>query len=337
MRRQRYQIFVSSTFLDLKEEREAVLRTILKLDRFPAGMELFPAVNDTAWELIKKVIKESDYYVLIIGGKYGSLDESGISYTEKEYDFAVENNIPVVAFIHSDPESISLGKSEIDPNIREKLEAFKQKVKTHHHCNFWQTTEELKENLLTSLNAEMKTNPQIGWIRANEVNKSEPMVDDQDFPLEGKFFEIKYDFFDHDASHKIAWKDLFLLLGKSLVSKKSEDSIRDIILSPILAPHIPVYVDEEPGDDWDDDDPPEPPKHFEPSPQEEYKNIENNTSLHDSTFISIRDKLLAHALIEIDEIIVNGTTKPAWRLTEKGRKIYLSQSVIEAETDGNNA
>lgn len=48
MSQPRYQIFVSSTFKDLREEREAVLNAILKLNQFPAGMELFPATNETA-------------------------------------------------------------------------------------------------------------------------------------------------------------------------------------------------------------------------------------------------------------------------------------------------
>jgi hypothetical protein len=97
MTQPRYQIFVSSTFKDLQEERQAVLNAVLKLNQFPAGMEIFPAVNDTAWEHIEKVIELSDYYVLIIGGKYGSIEaESGISYTEKEYDFAVSKNIHVI-------------------------------------------------------------------------------------------------------------------------------------------------------------------------------------------------------------------------------------------------
>lgn len=74
----RYQIFISSTFRDLIDERQAVLKSILELDHMPAGMELFPATYDTAWDLIKDVIDASDYYVLIIGGRYGSLDGEGI-------------------------------------------------------------------------------------------------------------------------------------------------------------------------------------------------------------------------------------------------------------------
>lgn len=85
----RYQVFISSTFTDLKDERQAVLKSILELNHMPAGMELFPATDDTAWQLIEDIIESSDYYVLIVGGRYGSLDEKGIGFTEKEYDYAL--------------------------------------------------------------------------------------------------------------------------------------------------------------------------------------------------------------------------------------------------------
>lgn len=50
----RYQIFVSSTFLDLKKERAAVLESILQMKCFPAGMELFPSASMNQFEYIKK-------------------------------------------------------------------------------------------------------------------------------------------------------------------------------------------------------------------------------------------------------------------------------------------
>lgn len=86
----RYQVFVSSTFADLKEERAKVIQTIMELDYIPAGMEIFPAIDEEQFEFIKKVIDDCDYYLLIIGGRYGSLSDDRISYTEKEYDYARE-------------------------------------------------------------------------------------------------------------------------------------------------------------------------------------------------------------------------------------------------------
>ena len=50
----RYQVFVSSTYEDLQEERQQVMQALLELDCIPSGMELFPAANDDQWTLIKK-------------------------------------------------------------------------------------------------------------------------------------------------------------------------------------------------------------------------------------------------------------------------------------------
>jgi len=42
----RYQIFVSSTFADLKDERQQVIQALMEMDCIPSGMELFPAQDD---------------------------------------------------------------------------------------------------------------------------------------------------------------------------------------------------------------------------------------------------------------------------------------------------
>src|SRR5690606_13075222 len=108
----RYQVFVSSTYSDLKDERRGVIQALMDMDCIPAGMELFPAADAQQWEFIKKVIDDCDYYLLIIGGRYGSVTADGISYTEKEYDYAVESGQPVLAFVHSAPESLPVAKSD---------------------------------------------------------------------------------------------------------------------------------------------------------------------------------------------------------------------------------
>ena len=92
--KKRYQVFISSTFADLADERRHVMETILKCDCFPAGMEMFPALDMEQFTYIKSIIDDSDYYILIIAGRYGTLTSDGISYTEKEYDYAVEKASP---------------------------------------------------------------------------------------------------------------------------------------------------------------------------------------------------------------------------------------------------
>ena len=97
----RYQTFVSSTYRDLREERQRVIEALLELDCIPAGMELFPAADDDQWTLIKRVIDDCDYYLVIIAGRYGETGADGVSYTEKEYDYAISTEKPVIAFLHA--------------------------------------------------------------------------------------------------------------------------------------------------------------------------------------------------------------------------------------------
>ena len=121
----RYQVFVSSTFEDLQEERKEVMQALLELDCIPAGMELFPAANEDQWSLIKRVIDDSDYYILIIGGRYGSTNEEGKSYTQMEYEYAIRTKKPTIAFLHKNPSMIPSGKCEQDPEKKKKLDDFK--------------------------------------------------------------------------------------------------------------------------------------------------------------------------------------------------------------------
>ncbi|MCZ2857834.1 DUF4062 domain-containing protein [Blastococcus sp. VKM Ac-2987] len=164
----REQVFVSSTFLDLQEERQAVIQTLLQADCFPAGMELFPASDDEKWDLIKRVIDDSDYYVVVIGGRYGSVDEDGLSFTEKEFDYAVETKTPVMAFLHGAPGNIPVDKAEVTPRARELLDAFRDKA-SQRMVKFWTTPADLAGAVALSLIQTRKTHPAEGWVRASQA------------------------------------------------------------------------------------------------------------------------------------------------------------------------
>lgn len=180
----RYQVFISSTYADLKEERARVMQTIMSLNCIPAGMELFPASNDEQFEFIKRVIDDCDYYILIVGGRYGSLSEDGISYTEKEFDYAKDKGIPVLAFLNSDLESIPLGKSEKDPKMREMLQRFRDKVSTGRLIKFWKTAEELVGLVATSLSLTIVQMPAVGWVRANMQSTTESLLQENELRKE---------------------------------------------------------------------------------------------------------------------------------------------------------
>jgi hypothetical protein len=169
--KRRYQVFVSSTYEDLKEERQHVIQALLETKCIPTGMELFPAASVEQWELIKRVIQECDYYMVIVAGRYGTVKE-GISFTEKEFDYAFEIGKSIIGFYHRDPMALSGTKLETSDAGREKLLAFTQKVRKRL-CRAWNSPAELGSAVKSAILSELETNQKPGWIRAENVPTSD--------------------------------------------------------------------------------------------------------------------------------------------------------------------
>ena len=166
----KYQVFVSSTYTDLREERLAVISCLLDNNCIPVGMEQFPASPLSQWDYIKMMIDDSDYYVLIVAGRYGSIDsDTGISYTEKEFNYAKEKNIPIIAFLHENIGNIIGAKLEQETDKRDKLLKFRENVRTGRLVKYYSDLNDLKSKVVTSINEAIKTIDRPGWIRADKM------------------------------------------------------------------------------------------------------------------------------------------------------------------------
>src|SRR5262245_14912923 len=98
--KRRLQVFVCSTYEDLRLERQSAVEAILKAGHIPAGMELFTAGSETQLQVIQRWIEDSDVFLLVLGGRYGSIEPtSGLSYTEVEFDFARKQNKPFFSIV----------------------------------------------------------------------------------------------------------------------------------------------------------------------------------------------------------------------------------------------
>lgn len=172
----KYSVFVSSTYQDLVDERKEVIQALLELDCIPIGMELFPATDDDQWTLIKELIDESDYYILIIGGRYGSLNKEGISFTQMEYEYAVKIGIPVISFLHKSPDKITIGKTDKNAEKEQKLEEFKR-IASEKLVKFWSSPEELGSIVSRSLIKLIKTKPRTGWVKSDTISSSEANIE----------------------------------------------------------------------------------------------------------------------------------------------------------------
>ena len=171
IKEKKYQVFISSTYEDLKEERAAVSQTLLDLGCIPVGMEQFPASGMSQMDYIKKMLGTCDYYILILAGRYGSIDPAdGVGYTEKEYDYAVKNKIPVMSFIVEDIGKLPSEKCEKTDNGREYLKKFRDKVSAGRMIKKYSSKESLQAGVAISLQQCIRDFPAIGWIRADGID-----------------------------------------------------------------------------------------------------------------------------------------------------------------------
>lgn len=173
MKEKKYQIFISSTYEDLKEERAAVSQTLLDVGCIPVGMERFPASGMDQMNYIKKMLDTCDYYILILAGRYGSVDPAdGVGYTEKEYDYAVANEIPVMSFIVDEIGKLPSEKCEKTDVGREALTKFRAKVSANRMIKKYSSKEDLQARVAVSVQQCIRDFPAIGWVRADGVDSA---------------------------------------------------------------------------------------------------------------------------------------------------------------------
>lgn len=262
----KYQFFISSTYVDLVEERKEVIQALLELDCIPVGMELFPAANEDQWKLIKELIDTCDYYLLIVGGRYGSLNSDGISYTQMEYDYTVSKGIPVIAFTLADSDEIPVGKTDKDPEKSLKLKEFLDLVRLKM-CKNYQNPQDLGSVASRSIIKLIKKHPAIGWIRANNLTSAESskeildlrkQVDDlknelykqKNFAPAGSegleqgndVFKLKYHYTEKsyqsmlnadDGGIEFTWDEFFTILSPLMVDEVSVLRLRNEIVKVI--------------------------------------------------------------------------------------------------------
>lgn len=329
----RYQVFISSTYADLKEERAKVMQTIMSLNCIPAGMELFPASNAEQFAFIKRVIDDCDYYILIVGGRYGSLSEEGVSYTEKEFDYAKQKRLPILAFLHNDLNSIPLGKSEKDPTKREMLILFRDKVSTGRLIKFWKNPEELAGQVATSLSMIIMQSPAVGWVRANMQSTAEALKQENELRKELaaiKEYAAKLEMEKNEAN---SLRDL-TSLADSIVIRFSHTRWSSSIRQDIKTLHEYTIS-------WGElfesiaprlmDNPNELKARMIIEDVLGEKNIISggSISVNKEDFDTIKIQLIALELINVSYLqATNGGMALFWQLTAKGRNLMIQRRVV---------
>jgi len=301
MNDRKYSIFISSTYKDLEEYRQNVHDAILIDGNFPIAMENFPSSNNSPWETIKQLIDECDYYILIIGFIYGTIDEeTGDSYTEKEYDYAKSINKHILSFILND--SFKLKKDE----DLAKIESFKQKVKNNGKLSkFCKNKNNLSSDIVSTLHKEFKRNQKAGWIKAKDYNKLkfdyeqllvnyEELINPIDISdltnMDEKIILNGYmDIGNSCWQHSISLKKIFLKIANFIFEYFPEDTIFYFLFQYIeFDGHRPNYIVDIDADS---------------------KRV-------------VRNKLKKYGLITYSTKTIQGETAINWKLTKKGKYYF---------------
>ena len=140
-------VFISSTFLDLQDERKEIWKSLKKFNVIVRGMEEFGARPEDSLTTCLNEVEQADIYIGIIGVRFGSIDKtSNKSYTQLEYEKALESRKPVLIYL-MDTENAKVTFSYIDMSNQEKLNIFKEKLKENHTVDFFKDSIDLVDKL----------------------------------------------------------------------------------------------------------------------------------------------------------------------------------------------
>jgi hypothetical protein len=172
--RKRLQVFVSSTFSDLRDERQAAIEAILVAGHIPAGMELFTSGDESQMEAIKQWIDESDVYLLILGGRYGSIEPTTRkSYTRLEFEYALSIGKPMFSCVVTDraleDRVRRLGSQALETTDSAGLNEFRGVVLTKL-VRFWDDAKDIKISVGETLAQLSRRDDLIGWVRPTETS-----------------------------------------------------------------------------------------------------------------------------------------------------------------------
>ena len=169
----RYQVFISATYKDMTDERREAVDTIRRTHNIPVDMEQFPSGNRRSWDIIKQWIDESDIYLLILGGRYGTVNpDTGKSYTHMEFEYAIQTKKPMILCVitqeYLDEKVERQGKSvkEID-NLRKYYE-FLELVR-ENECDFYSSLETLGRDIACGIQNAIRENNLLGWERNSKA------------------------------------------------------------------------------------------------------------------------------------------------------------------------
>lgn len=277
----KYQVFVSATCEDLREERQRLAEALLAAGCIPVGLDLCP--HDAAAEqfnLAKALIDESDYYLILVGGRYGSLAPTGISYTHRELIYAQTKRKPMAALVHEHPEGLPADKRERNAEGQARLRDFKELVGRSTLVRPWSQIDDLRGGAQRLLAQLAKAYPSPGWVRGGQVSDINVTRENQELRRQvealrkeleqgsvGRLVNpdvlargtdltnvqyncnvyIKGNCVVSQAGTRMTWDTIFATLAPSMLNEVTEDQMRQALAARLADTALKDVVDQHRG------------------------------------------------------------------------------------------
>ncbi len=328
-----FQIFITSTDADLKDERQAVGNTLAKAGYMPAGMESFPVTDQQQLDYIKRIIDRSDYYIMIVGRRYGALSGSELTFAEDAFEYARSKGIPILAFLPEKPDDMAVGAIEPEASLKEKLDAFKARLSTGRIVEFWSNENDLCMKAMMAVATAVNLKPGVGWIRGDQAINPKLFQELEKLRIENADLRQKLADLEKDKSSSGPAAEADNSVTVELLVYRSEEGAPDSISRSISLGDLFAALH----------------GHLLKSPSEAYVrelvgywyrqklHVSDYCELSEKSTIVIRDKLEALGLIKPRSIMAGFSNHIAWSLTEKGRRFSESGHIPRIGHSGSAA
>jgi len=278
------------------------------------------------------------------------MDQRGLSYTEREYDYATKLDIPILPFLHANPDEIPAGKVDRDEKTAKRLQEFRARVEKSHHCKYWSGAEDLGGKVSRAMIQIFKITPRIGWVRGDQVPSQTTLRDLEKFRKQAEElqaevirlrkqpsplvdglahggdivpFSFSYDVYTGPAS------------GVKGVARPSRKIVEPMSLTwdgvfAVMGPRL-LSGDGEWSARYALREKLEAIKRADPVFVEQEG---HSISVADTDAFACLTQFVALGLVEVSEGNERGRTKTQWRLTPYGRDHLLRTSGIRGEKGG---
>lgn len=163
----RYHVFISSSGADMQPERSVLAQTLASLGFFSWGLE---ARTPLTTAFARRQIDDCDYFVILLGSRYGDLSASGVSYVHLEYIYAITKQKPVLVILHESPESRAPELQETTKDGQRKFDDFRRQLQRERDMVVtFREPKDLEVILRHAMPQLTQRYPALGWVRPSDA------------------------------------------------------------------------------------------------------------------------------------------------------------------------